>query len=116
MHVSISSKAWREIAVLYLVDIGTKGKSFITPSAVRMVVIFCRPGRFRFIRFENSARCMHARRYVLALANSCLVACVCRTLIGAYLRSGFARADCAVLCCVVLAARALFSTVRVFCF
>ena len=51
-----------------------------------------------FVRFENAAWCIHARRHVLALANS-----VCLLVLSHsdrhVLALRFVRADCAVLCC-----------------
>ena len=49
-----------------------------------------------FVRFENSACCIIARRHLLSLR-----ACIGHTVIGtyAYLLRGFVRADCGVLCC-----------------
>ena len=86
---------------MYLSEIESTGHSWRIKPALSSngCIYFCRPGSFRFLRFENSACWIHHALHVMALANSvCLLALSHSNL---YLPSRFLRTDYAVLCAVL---------------
>ena len=79
MHIRNTSKGRRERAVLYLIEVGSKGECFAHNTSFSCFVSGCifLPGRFRYLRFDDATNCINTRRhassrqlYLLALSHS----------------------------------------------